>query len=443
LRSISYHGLKSLVLNSGQGKNTFNVTSPAPTFPVTYHGGGWPTTLIGPNSPNTWTITGSNAGTLGNLTFTGVWNLVGGSNNDTFQFVLPGGTIAGTVDGGLGSNTLDYSAGLSTWVNLQTLAAGGMYGNMPVGFSHIQTLVGGSTNPIGNLNVLYGPDGNTTWTINGPNAGQVGAFSFSGFGHLQGGKGVNVYRFLKKGTVISIVGGTAPANQGNWLDYSALNTPVTVNLASGGLSPYIGSATNVSIGISGIQNVRGSSGSNTLTGNSQGNILIGGGGADVLTGGSGVSLLIGGKGADKIKGGSGGDLLIGGFTDFDSNNAALMAILAEWQSNAPYVVRMSHLTMGGGLNGTNKLLADVTVHDDGAAENLTGGAVLTPGALDWFFKGAKDTISNYEAGELITAVGGIIPAIRPALLSSPAPTDTTPSLQLSGGLPRGHWLHWI
>jgi len=548
---ITYDSLKSLVLNGSSGKDTLTVGTPAPAVPVSYHGGGGSNTLVGPNSTNTWTITGTNAGQVGNVTFTvvqnltggtgddtfvfnsglgvtgrisggggsdtldyspyltgvkvnlvagtatgtggitgirnvtggsgndtivgnasgniikgnggrdtlsgggnatlilapnqaagttvtglgsgntlqganiantwtltgagsgnvngittfsGIANLVGGSNTDTFKFQSKG-SVAGTIDGGggPGSNTLDFSAlpTATAVVSLRTLMAA-INGSIVCGFAHIQVLTG-SPNTTVNYDTLLGPDGDTTWTINGTNAGQVGACSFSGFSNLQGGSGVNVYKFLPAGKVLTLVGGNAPANQGNWLDYSAFPTtlPVSVNLAGGGAYTNTGSATNVVIGISQIQNVRGGSGSNTLTGNAQGNILIGGTGADVLTGGSGVSLLIGGKGADQLKGGSGGDLLIGGSTDFDSNNTALMAILAEWQSNAPYVVRISHLTMGGGLNGSNKLLANVTVHDDGAADGLTGGAALTPGALDWFFKGSLDTISNYEPGELI------------------------------------------
>jgi hypothetical protein len=430
---LSYHGLKSLLLKGGQSKTTLSVASPVPTFPVTYHGGAGPNTLIGPNGPSTWGITGSNAGTLGHVTFTGVANLTGGSDNDTFQF-QPSGSLSGAADGGGGSNTLDFSAlpTASVVVSLKTLSAS-INGSKALSFAHMQTLTGSPN--AWNYDTLLGPDGDITWTLNGPNAGQVGAVNFNGFGDVQGGSGANVYQFQPHSSVLTIVGGTAPANEGNWLDYSAFpaNTLVTVNLTRGGLYPNTGSATNVGIGISGIQNVRGGNGGNTLTGNSQGNILVGGSGADVLKGGSGVSLLIGGLGADQLKGGSGGDLLIGGFTDFDSNKAALMSLLAEWQSNNPYVVRISYLTMGAGLNGANKLLADSTVHDDGAADSLTGGAALTAGALDWFFKDPKDTISNYEVGEMISALTGSVPASRRA----------PPSLADFSLIPLGYWLHWM
>src|SRR5262249_37136653 len=43
-------------------------------------------TLTGPNLINSWGVTGLNQGTLPNLAFRGVENLVGGTNNDTFRF---------------------------------------------------------------------------------------------------------------------------------------------------------------------------------------------------------------------------------------------------------------------------------------------------------------------------------------------------------------------
>jgi hypothetical protein len=61
-------------------------------------------------------------------------------------------------------------------------------------------------------------------------------------------------------------------------------------------------------------------------------VASGGPGNDILTGGPGRSILIGGTGSDLLYGGGGQHLLIGGFTDFDSNAAALLDILEEWTS---------------------------------------------------------------------------------------------------------------
>ncbi len=99
----------------------------------------------------------------------------------------------------------------------------------------------------------------------------------------------------------------------------------------------------------------------------------------------GRNILIGGTDADRLTGSSGDDILIAGSTDFDANDAALRAILAEWSSLLPshvYATRVQNLRDGTGsgdrLNGAFFLTA-ATVHDDAAVDTLTGKK-----ALDWF-----------------------------------------------------------
>jgi hypothetical protein len=51
---------------------------------------------------NTWDVTGSDGGNVGDLNFSGIENLAGGPNNrDTFIFE-PGGSLSGLVEGGEG-----------------------------------------------------------------------------------------------------------------------------------------------------------------------------------------------------------------------------------------------------------------------------------------------------------------------------------------------------
>ena len=79
---------------------------------VTFDGAGGSDTLIGRDVDTTWAITGTNAGNLGGpipFTFANVENLTGGGGNDTFAF-SPAGSVAGMIDGGGGTNALDYSA---------------------------------------------------------------------------------------------------------------------------------------------------------------------------------------------------------------------------------------------------------------------------------------------------------------------------------------------
>jgi hypothetical protein len=255
-------------------------------------------------------------------------------------------------------------------------------------------------------NTLVGANVANNWTITGANAGAVGNVRFTKVANLVGGTDVDVFAFGSSGTLSGrLDGGGVPAQQGDWLDYSGLTVAVTVNLQTG-------SATKVGGGAAGrvanIRDVHGGNGGNTLTGNSQGNILIGGTGADTLTGGTGLSLLIGGQGADQITGGSGGDLLIGDSTTYDTMNAAnelaLMGILAEWQSADSYATRFADINTGtgGGLNGTAELNFGTTVLDDSATDTATAAASAQ--ALDWFFQGAGDTLLNVEAGEHINNI---------------------------------------
>ena len=86
--------------------------------------------------------------------------------------------------------------------------------------------------------------------------------------------------------------------------------------------------------------VYGGSGNDRIKGGGGDDILIGGEGDDLLVGGGGRDLLIGGVGSDRLVGNTDDDILIAGSTDFDSNDAALRSILAEWTSTREYATRI-------------------------------------------------------------------------------------------------------
>jgi hypothetical protein len=338
--------------------------------------------LVAANVGNNWTLTGSNAGTVGALSFSAVENLVGGTNNDTFKF-NPGGGVTGTLNSGGGTlNTLNYSAfAAPITVNLATGAATGTGG--VVGMN---VLVGSGSSG----DTLVGPNTTNAWSVTNTNAGKVNAFTFSAVANLTGGTGLDVFKFTNGQNVAGSVNG---GGGGDWLDYALYTTPVTVNLATGAATGVGGTASN-------ILGVRGGSGGNTLTGNAAGNILIGGTGADTIHGGGGRSILIGDKGADAVTGGGADDIIVGGWTNDDAsssaNDLALEKVLAEWQSADIYTTRVADIKAGTGLTGGNKLVWASTVHDDLAANILTGGA-----GTDWFFKGIHDTITDLQSGEQV------------------------------------------
>jgi hypothetical protein len=345
-------------------------------------------TLVGANSANTWNLTGAHAGTVNGVTFSAFQYLVGGSGSDSF--VVHNGDYMTSIDGGAGSNTLDYSGytgGMG--VSLQTDSAG--YVNH---FGNIQNLIG---SPATN-NTLVGANTANTWNLTGANAGTVNGITFSAFQYLVGGSGSDTYHFAI-GAALS--GSLSDAGGSNWLDYSAWTSAVTVNLTAGSASGITGK-------VSGIQNVIGGAAADTITGGATGGILIGGAGNDTITAGAGRSILIGDAGNDHLNAGTNGDILIGGSTSYDSptlNKAALVAVLAEWQrTDINYAARVTDLRNGTGLTQGNKLTWGTSVLDDSSSNTLTGNASAAGNEFDWFFANqaaGHDAIVNLLAGEQV------------------------------------------
>jgi len=416
LTSISFQGIENLVggtvsdrfkfstgafvsgtLSGGGGNNTLDYSPRSDAIQVnlqtstaTAIGGGYISIqnlvgssntadkLIGTNATTNWNITAGNTGNVnGSFFFSSVENLQGGKLNDSFVFG-PTGFISGQADGDLGTNTIDYSQRkVAVVVNLQNQSATAIGG----GFVNVSNLIG-ITKPAPGLTIdpdtLIGANGPNTWNITGADSGNVNnSFTFKEIENVTGGSGVDMFKVTQGGTISGTVnGGAIPAGAaagGDWLDYSAITTVVTANLGTG-IADDFGKVVNV-------QNIHGGTFVNTLTGSSIGNILVGGAGNDTLLAGSGRSLVIGGAGSDTVSGGAGQDIVIAGFTDFDNNFAGLSSILAEWQSANSFDVRVNHLRNGGGLNKTNVLVADQTVHNDSSTDAIFGGS----GGPNWLW----------------------------------------------------------
>jgi phosphodiesterase/alkaline phosphatase D-like protein len=134
-------------------------------------------------------------------------------------------------------------------------------------------------------------------------------------------------------------------------------------------------------------------------------VAVGGGGDDDLRGGRGASILIAGAGHDRLQAGAGGSILIAGTTAFDSNLAALDALLAEWaRTDETYAEKVAHLdgAAAGGANGAF-VLDSSTVHSAFGRDDLRGG----PG-LDWYFAHLsgrrRDRLHGVQSGEVVTEI---------------------------------------
>jgi hypothetical protein len=242
-------------------------------------------------------------------------------------------------------------------------------------------------------NTLYAPDqqGVThVWSINGVNSGTLDGttaglihqplekVTFSGVQNLVGSGGLNTFHLAPGGKIT----GTIDGGGNGWLDYSARGSAVTVNLPAG-------TATDVTGGVSHIYNVLGGQGKNTLTGAANGSILVGGAGTNVLTASGGRNLLIGGKGHSTLVGSTGDDILIAGSTLYDMNEAALRAILKEWQrKDKNFQQRQTDLQSGGGYNGSVRLNKTTIGDNDAAGAKVKGG-----GGSDWIIAGKDDIVT--------------------------------------------------
>lgn len=368
-------GSDQVIVQGGAGNDAFGINPGA----VAFNGVAFEADAV-----ENWTVDGQ----AGNDTFylNGVGlpiDILGGDGDDRFNLSATGG-VGGKVDGGAGSDILDYALYHSpVTVNLQTLSA-----TATGGFANVEGFVGSNTL----LDTILGADATNIWQMYGDNnAGKIGSIQFGSFENWIGGSGADTFKMASARYISGRIDGGAGNNT---LDYSLYTAGVSVDLAQG-------TATNVRGGVLNIANVTGGAGADTLLGDTGDNILLGNAGNDVLSGGpggndvlvggagndnltasAGRNLLIGGLGADVLTGGAGEDLLIGGTTSFDANAAALKSLLAEWQrTDLSYQQRIDHLTgkTSGGLNGKT-LLTSKTVKDDKTADTLTG-----LGGLDWFW----------------------------------------------------------
>jgi Ca2+-binding RTX toxin-like protein len=133
---------------------------------------------------------------------------------------------------------------------------------------------------------------------------------------LAGGLGDDTYYFTGSNTqgtdtiVEAIDGGS------DWIDFSGLNYPATLDLSSqaADFSVFNSSGKYLKLNLSGspeLENIRGSQSGDTLTGNGLVNRLEGGGGIDTIYGRQGADQLVGGNDGDWLYGEGGDDVLQG------------------------------------------------------------------------------------------------------------------------------------
>src|SRR5262249_62272414 len=103
--------------------------------------------------------------------------------------------------------------------------------------------------------------------------------------------------------------------------------------------------------------------------------------------------------ADRLFAQMGENIAITGTTDYDANDVALAAVMAEWSSAHFYAERIASLSGDGNsdrLNGNVFLTADgpaATVHGDGLTNFVLGGS-----GGNWYFANLIGAVRDFLVG---------------------------------------------
>ena len=351
----------------------------------TLTGGSGADSLAGLDATSSWNLTGAKTGTYTSsaisLAFSAIESLLGGTAADSF--LVSAAAFGGTLDGGLGSDTLSYLGSASA--HLVTLSGAGTNGLNGTasgidGFSNIDILLGGT-----GLDTLTGPNVDTVWTLSGSpsltSGGQT--LTFTGFETLRGGSAGDTFRHtVSTPLTFNLDGGLGE----DTFDYSAWSNPVTLNLAAGTATALVGTLT-------GIEDLIGGSGNDTLTGD---------GGNNILTGSAGTDTLAGGAGNDTYRFGNdwGSEIPLTGLGSDAFDFSAVTVPLT-------FTFSLTGLTISDGVN--------IITHTGGFVKNLVGGSaadsfiynasVTFNGSLDG--RGGSDTLdfSAYTTAMLFSLTG--------------------------------------
>jgi hypothetical protein len=188
------------------------------SLPISFHGGMGTNTLIGPAADSTWTITGPDAGSVGSVQFTGIGNLTGRNGTDEFN-MLVGGSISGQIDGGDGDNTLSGPDTDNTWMlsgadagmlNATRFAAiENITGGNAVDDFRMQNLesISGEIDGGAGIDTLTGPDADNDWSLSGANAGTLNDTDFFAIENLTGGNADDEFKVGGSGSLTGLLDG--------------------------------------------------------------------------------------------------------------------------------------------------------------------------------------------------------------------------------------------
>ena len=289
-------------------------------------------------------------------TIRNIENVFGGSANDTLigdglDNTFRGGLGADTMDGGAGADTADYgdkTTSVSVTLNGATDATVKVGGVDEDTVRNIENIIGSSAN-----DTLTGDSLSNTLLGSGGSDLLKGA---AGNDTLDGGTGIDTADYSDKSNAVAVT----------------LNGATDATVTVGGVNEDT---------IRNIENVRGGSGADSLTGDGLANLFRGG------------------LGADTLDGGAGGDT-----ADYSDKSAAVVVKLNA-ATNATVTVggvarTTSDLTVGGVAEDTIRNIENVT--GGSGADTLTGDGK----ANQLRGNGAADTLNGKSSNDILTGGAG-------------------------------------
>lgn len=301
-------------------------------------------------------------------------SLYGGAGND----LLVGGGGDDALDGGAGGDRLVGGSGVDSASYVASASA-----------VTVDLVAGTATNAaeqdeLSGIEAIVGSNYNDTLI-----AGAAAVRFSGGAGHdvLRGGVGND-----------NLIGGagndTLEGGDGeDTASYAGNASAVRVNLALAGSQNTSGAGTDT---LTGIENLVGGNGNDTLTGNDFNNRLEGGTGGDTLTGGRGADVLVGGAGSDSYFVDDSLDTLV----ELAGEGTDLVFNSVNWTLGEHF----ENLTVSGvmGVSGTGNALANV-MHGNSGGNLLSGleGNDTINGA------GGNDTLLGGDGDDALNGGSGI------------------------------------
>lgn len=327
----------------------------------------------------------------------GIENLIGTDFNDTFNMAVAptldtlSGAVSGTINGGLGTDKVVYSANITTNLNvdLQTGAVNGL-NNVLTSIENITTGSGDDTIVASNgVNLIDGGLGNNTvdFMHAGANGIALNIESPTRDTAVTGGSGADVLRNIQN------VNGSLTGND----TITVGNFNSTINARDGINTITAGNASSTAV-----YNITAGTGNDTIIASGSGNHTVAAGnGNNYVSVGSGNSTVTSGTGNDVIEAGSGNNTINAG----DGFNRVSVG---NGNNNITTGINNDSIYAGSGINVISSGAGNDYIMVGNAASTVDGGS----GVDSLFYNVVNNVVTANLATGVVNGVAGRVTGIE-------------------------------